>query len=581
MLSYKILQNIRALVAIGSSGGQLPKRGACFGLFQMLALAGVAGLSSVTALAGGGDDAPDATVGGRFFIETRFAQYFFAHCDGKLNAPLEKGDAVMNKTLRGEKPLDGPFAGASMNCRACHLVNEFRHTAGIRSYADFGRRSPIPAREDGRTLTPRNSPPLVSAARPSNSRTVLHLDGQFPTMLDLVETTFTGRNFGWMPGEESIAIRHIAAVVRADDGKDAFAKDRTEGFSYRVVLAGTDPGISKKLRLPEQLRLDVDAATDRQIFDRVSELVAAYVESLKFHMDENGAFDRSPYDVFLRKNNIPRLPQPIHPGLLERESDEAYTRRLRDAIDKLSNPVWVDQTRDGHFFTHKQEYKFGPEELAGLKIFLAETAPKGTVGQAGNCAACHLAPSFTDFAFHNTGAAQDEYDGIHGRGAFAKLTIPDLDTRRKDYDSNLPPTAAHPKACGIFEDVPDLRHPGHTDLGVWNVFANPDIANPQGRLRLILAQPGADNSDAALLDRSIACFKTPSVRDLDHGAPYLHTGAKDSVEDVLDFYKDYSGKARKGLVRNGDTRLAKIFLTSNDVAPLVAFLRSLNEDYDD
>ncbi len=528
----------------------------------------------------GGDDTPEVTVGGRLFLETRFAQYFFAHCRELLNAPLDKGDPVMEKSLAEPKPFSGPFAGRSINCRACHLVNEFRNTAGIRSYADFARRSPIPAREDGKTLTLRNSPPLVSAARLVNNQMVFHLDGQFPTMLELVEATFTGRNFGWLPGEESTAIRHIAAVIRCDDGTDKLALDRTDGFSYRALLAGTDGGLSKRLRLPEVYRLDVTTATDRQIFDRVSQLVAAYVVSLSFHKDDEGSFNRSPYDLFLKKNGLPRQPQPIHPGLFERESDIAYSRRLRQAIGALANPLWVDN-REANFGTHRQEFKFGPEELAGLKIFLADSASEGSSGRVGNCIACHVPPSFSDFAFHNTGATQDEYDGIHGFGAFAKLEIPDLDKRRKDYDGNLPPTSTHPHACGIYADVPDAKHPGRTDLGVWNIFANPDMPNPQARLRLILSQPGMSNSDAALLDRAVACFKTPSVRDLGHGAPYLHTGAKDRIEDVLDFYRDYSSKARKGQVRNVDPRLAKIFLEPNDVAPLAAFLRSLNEDYDD
>jgi cytochrome c peroxidase len=528
----------------------------------------------------GGDDAADVAIGGRLFVETRFAQFFFAHCDGKLNEPLAKGDSVMEKSPREGEPLPGPFAGRSMNCRACHLVNEFRNSGGIRSYVDFGRRSPIPDRGDGRKVTARNSPPLVSAARSANTQVVLHLDGQFSNMLELVKGTFTGRNFGWLPGEESAAIHHIAAVIRADDGKDDIARVRTYGFSYQELLAGTLPQLGKRIRLQENLRLDVTTATDREVFDRVCELVANYVISLRFNTDENGAFARSPYDVFLEKNGLPRQPQPIHPGLIEPESDLAYSRRLRQALEHLDNPVWVD-SQDGHFFTHHQEFKFGPEELAGLKIFLAESARPGTIGTVGNCIACHVAPSFSDFGFHNTGATQEEYDRIHGRGAFASLEIPDLKDRLNDYDASLPPTSAHPHASGIFADVPDRKRPGHTDLGVWNVFANPDMPNPQGRLRLILLQSGGDVSDAALLDRSIACFKTPSLRDLGHSAPYLHNGAKDSLEAVLDFYRQFSAMARKGQVRNFDPKLANIFLATKDAAPLAAFLRSLNEDYDD
>src|SRR5713101_3287777 len=62
--------------------------------------------------------------------------------------------------------LPGPFAGLSMNCRACHLVDE--HTATqpdfMRTYTDFALRSPIPDRGDGKRTAPRNSPPLVIAS---------------------------------------------------------------------------------------------------------------------------------------------------------------------------------------------------------------------------------------------------------------------------------------------------------------------------------------------------------------------------------------------------------------------------------
>ena len=73
------------------------------------------------------------------------------------------------------------------------------------------------------------------------------------------------------------------------------------------------------------------------------------------------------------------------------------------------------------FAHHEQPFRFGPEELAGLRIFLAEPAAATASddelarGGLGNCVACHAPPDFTDFAFHNNGAAQDEYDAMQGR----------------------------------------------------------------------------------------------------------------------------------------------------------------------
>ena len=39
---------------------------------------------------------------------------------------------------------------------------------------------------------------------------------KFNSMEDLVAATFTGRNFGWLPGERAQAIAHLARVVRLE-----------------------------------------------------------------------------------------------------------------------------------------------------------------------------------------------------------------------------------------------------------------------------------------------------------------------------------------------------------------------------
>jgi cytochrome c peroxidase len=114
---------------------------------------------------------------------------------------------------------------------------------------------------------------------------------------------------------------------------------------------------------------------------------------------------------------------------------------------------------------------------------------------------------------------------------------------------------------------------------VWNVLSNPDMPSPQIRLRQQLAVQGVNNSAAAMLERAIARFKTPSLRDLGHGDPYLHNGTKGAIEDVLQFYIDQSELARQGVMRNPDPELLQVHLDSTDIAPLAAFLRALNEDY--
>lgn len=77
----------------------------------------------------------------------------------------------------------------------------------------------------------------------------------------------------------------------------------------------------------------------------------------------------------------------------------------------------------------------------------------------------------------------------------------------------------------------------------------------------------------------MAIFKTASVRDLGHSNPYFHSDAFDTIEDALHFYVDVSALARAGKLRNGSPEIAGIHLAPKDIAPLAAFLRSLNEDY--
>ncbi len=107
------------------------------------------------------------------------------------------------------------------------------------------------------------------------------------------------------------------------------------------------------------------------------------------------------------------------------------------------------------------------------------------------------------------------------------------------------------------------------------------MPNPQEKIRAILCddQVPCPLSDATLLDRAIARFKTPGLRDLSHSAPFMHTGQFSTLNDIIDFYIEVSGQVRAGRLRNGAVQLQGIALTTGDIASLVAFLKSLDEDY--
>ena len=518
------------------------------------------GFTTVTGEIAGGDPA-EVVIGERLFMETRFAYSHF-------NDP-KKGDPVMATTQTIGEPLPGPFRGQDMNCRACHLVDEHAETkgAGIRSYSDFARLSPQPKRKiDPSPTRPRNAQSLVNASLPREVGFLLHHDGQFASLEDLVKDTLTGREYGWLPGEYQQAVKHIARIVRHDDGQ---GEDIEEfGGAYRLSLKGTHASVPAHLRLPARYRIDVDAASDEEILDGIAKLVAAYVADLSFEQNSSGEFNASPYDQFLHKNNLPRKPR-------QNESASTYSVRLLQAIKNLKQSRFV---RDKKMKSHYQEFRFGPVELQGMKIFFSRE-------EGGNCIACHEAPAFTDFQFHNTGVTQHHYDKIHGQGSFQKVKIPTLAERSRNHNKYLPATRQHPNATGHFRSIVKKTKSGFTDLGLWNIYANPDFPAPQAAINDILCQfqkqqQKDDCSKSTLLQNSIARFKTPGLRDLGHSSPYMHNGVFDTLEQVLAFYLTSSSLIKADKLRNAAPEIHQMRLSTEELSPLVAFLRSLNEDYD-
>jgi len=512
----------------------------------------------------------EVTIGERLFLETRFAQAYYANS--------KKADPALDKTITFNASLKSPFAGKTMNCRACHMVDEHKDTpsAGMRSYADYAKRPPVPNRADAAKTSGRNSMSMVNISLPYQGKkdqgAVFHFDGEFNSMEDLVRATYSGRNFGWLVGEEELAIEHIAKVIRKDNGEGELAQEF--GGRYSTLLKGTDKNLSEKFRLPNKYRVDVAKASDTEIFNTVAKLVAVYVTNLTFQVDKEGNYIGSPYDAFLKKNKLPRKPD-------KNESAKDYSSRLLKEINNLKQPLFISK-EEGTFASHKQEFVFAKKELQGMKLFFKKGT---TTSVGGNCVSCHAAPHFSDFGFHNTGLEQQNYDSLHGQGAFKKLMIPGLMQRNKNHNKYLPATAKHKTSNSRFRSIASKDKPGYSDLGLWNIFANPDMPAPQKKLKNIMCQKNkeAGNTDCstkALLDKTIAAFKTPVLRDLGHSNPYMHSGQFNNLQQVVQFYITSSAQAKNNNLRNTDSALREINLSAKDVQPLVAFLKSLNEDYD-
>lgn len=285
------------------------------------------------------------------------------------------------------------------SCATCHLTNQ--DPQGRRVFTDFFNRSWVPYRnEDPRRTEIRNSPTLLDVAL----MPLLHLDGEFKSLEELVAGTFSGRPMGWLPGEEEQAFNQVQAVLLADKATEASA-------SYR-----------------EQFKAAFDVELEKlsrdQIIGLVSKAVADFMRTMRSKLD-------SPYDRFVKLNGLT--------APAEGESSKAFAARTLAKLADLESKK-----------TLKLGKGFDQTALAGFRIFLRTEGP----ASVGNCVACHAPPLFTDNSFHNLGVSQVEFDRLNGAGKFAAFEIPDAANAKR------PSTK--------FRETVEKGRSGIADLGHWN-----------------------------------------------------------------------------------------------------------------
>ena len=71
--------------------------------------------------------------------------------------------------------------------------------------------------------------------------------------------------------------------------------------------------------------------------------------------------------------------------------------------------------------------------------------------------------------------------------------------------------------------------------------------------------------------RDWGAFKTPTLREIEHTAPYMHDGSLKTLEEVVEFY-DKGGDPNKNL----DENIKPLHLTDQEKKDLVAFLKALS-----
>ncbi len=138
------------------------------------------------------------------------------------------------------------------------------------------------------------------------------------------------------------------------------------------------------------------------------------------------------------------------------------------------------------------------------------------------CIECHsvskASPFFSDFKFHNTGIGATELTLARG-GSFQTI---------KDSASTLSHTR------------------GFTELG-----------------RYLVTKQAED----------VGAFRTPSLRDVELTAPYMHNGSEKTLIDVVRFY-NRGGNANPNL----DKRMVQLELTESEINDLVEFMRALTSN---
>jgi cytochrome c peroxidase len=75
-------------------------------------------------------------------------------------------------------------------------------------------------------------------------------------------------------------------------------------------------------------------------------------------------------------------------------------------------------------------------------------------------------------------------------------------------------------------------------------------------------------------DKELGAFKTPTIRNVEHSAPYMHDGSQKTLEEVVEWYAK-GGHPNPHL----DEKIKKLDLTDQDKQDLVAFMKACSGDF--
>lgn len=103
--------------------------------------------------------------------------------------------------------------------------------------------------------------------------------------------------------------------------------------------------------------------------------------------------------------------------------------------------------------------------------------------------------------------------------------------------------------------------------------------NPRERKWILDKDPGrAEGRIKEKVDFYVGSIKTPGLRNLNYTKPYMHNGAFNSLEEVMDFYNKGGGAGNGLTVPHQTLSDEPLNLSKAEQRQIIAFMQSLNED---
>ena len=203
-------------------------------------------------------------------------------------------------------------------------------------------------------------------------------------------------------------------------------------------------------------------------------------------------------------------------------ADEISMDHVAKAIASFERTVVAGNSAFDRYYYANDNDALSAEQIRGLALFNGK----------GRCVSCHTIEQtqalFTDNRFHNIGVG---FKQIRGKEAETAAQFQKA------------------KRAGADIDVAVLTQQNVSELGRFAVTDN-------------LTEVGA--------------FKTPTLRNIDQTAPYMHDGSLATLEDVVDFYnnggRDNESDPLSGFQSGG---IRPLNLTDAEKQELVAFMEAL------